>query len=109
MPPLRPSAAQADVAIVFATQWAAESVDLPDMQLPDNQDALISAVAKANPKTVLVLEPMARCARRGWRRCRRCCRRLLAPSTRTTALPGLVANRASLPSGATTGTSARRG
>lgn len=50
------AAAQADVAIVFATQWAAESVDLPDMQLPDNQDALISAVAKANPKTVLVLE-----------------------------------------------------
>ena len=36
-------------------------------------------------------------------------RRLLAPSTRTTALPGLVANNASLPSGATTGTSARRG
>ncbi|WMJ69576.1 glycoside hydrolase family 3 C-terminal domain-containing protein [Stenotrophomonas sp. 24(2023)] len=50
------AAAQADVAIVFATQWAAESVDLPDMQLPDNQDALISAVARANPKTVVVLE-----------------------------------------------------
>ncbi len=43
------------MAIVFATQWSAESVDLPDMQPPDNQDALIS-VAKANPKTVLVLE-----------------------------------------------------
>ncbi len=49
-------AAQADVAIVFATQWAAESVDLPDMELPDGQDALISAVAKANAKTVVVLE-----------------------------------------------------
>lgn len=50
------AAAQADVAIVFATQWAAESVDLPDMQLPDGQDALISAVAKANARTVVVLE-----------------------------------------------------
>lgn len=50
------AAAQADVAIVFATQWSAESVDLPDMQLPDRQDALIAAVAKANPKTVVVLE-----------------------------------------------------
>jgi len=44
------------VAIVFATQWSAESVDLPHMKLPDNQDALIAGVAKANPKTVVVLE-----------------------------------------------------
>ncbi|NIJ68953.1 glycoside hydrolase family 3 protein [Xanthomonas sp. 60] len=50
------AAAQADVAIVFATQWSAESVDLPDMKLPDNQDALIAAVARANAKTVVVLE-----------------------------------------------------
>lgn len=50
------AAADADVAIVFATQWSAESVDLPHMQLPDNQDALIAGVAKANPKTVVVLE-----------------------------------------------------
>lgn len=50
------AAAAADVAIVFATQWSAESVDLPHMQLPDNQDALIAGVAKANPKTVVVLE-----------------------------------------------------
>ena len=49
-------AAAADVAIVFATQWAAESVDLPDMDLPDGQDELITAVAKANAKTVVVLE-----------------------------------------------------
>ncbi len=53
------AAADADVAIVFATQWAAESVDLPDMQLPDGQDGLIAAVAKANPKTVVVLETNA--------------------------------------------------
>ena len=50
------AAASADVAIVFATQWSAESVDLPDMQLPGNQDALITAVAGANPKTVVVLQ-----------------------------------------------------
>ncbi len=49
-------AAKADVAIVFATQWAAESVDLPDMDLPDGQDQLIAAVAKANAHTVVVLE-----------------------------------------------------
>lgn len=50
------AAAAADVAIVFATQWSAESVDLPHMKLPDNQDTLIAGVAKANPRTVVVLE-----------------------------------------------------
>jgi len=49
-------AASSDVAIVFATQWAAESVDLPSLALPDGQDALIAAVAAANPRTVVVLE-----------------------------------------------------
>ncbi|MCD9098711.1 glycoside hydrolase family 3 C-terminal domain-containing protein [Luteimonas fraxinea] len=49
-------AREADVAIVFATQWAAESVDLPDMRLPDDQDALIAAVAAANPRSVVVLQ-----------------------------------------------------
>lgn len=46
----------ADVAIVFADQWATEAEDLPNLSLPDDQDALISAVAGANPKTVVVLE-----------------------------------------------------
>ncbi|GGY60512.1 glycosyl hydrolase [Pseudoduganella albidiflava] len=50
------AAASADIAIVFATQWAAESLDAPSMALPDNQDALISAVAGANQRTVVVLE-----------------------------------------------------
>jgi len=49
-------AAASDVAIVFAHQWTAESADVPDLSLPDNQDALIAAVAKANPHTVVVLE-----------------------------------------------------
>ena len=46
----------ADLALVFATQWSAESRDLPDMRLPDGQDALIEAVAAANPHTAVVLE-----------------------------------------------------
>ena len=45
----------ADHVIVFATQWAAESEDV-SLTLPDNQDALIAAVAAANPHTVVVLE-----------------------------------------------------
>lgn len=50
------AAKQADVAIVFATQWATESYDLPDLSLPGGQDALIAAVAAANPHTIVVLE-----------------------------------------------------
>ncbi|HXO99544.1 MAG TPA: beta-glucosidase [Luteibacter sp.] len=50
------AAAAADVAVVFVTKWAAESFDAPDLSLPDGQDALVAAVAKANPKTIVVLE-----------------------------------------------------
>ena len=46
----------ADIAIVFATQWTTEAQDVPDLSLPDGQDALIAAVAKAQPRTVAVLE-----------------------------------------------------
>jgi beta-glucosidase len=49
-------AAASDVAIVFASQWLAESFDAPDLSLPDKQDALIAAVAAANPHTIVVLE-----------------------------------------------------
>ena len=49
-------AATCDVAIVFVTQWTSEGMDLPNLSLPDNQDALIAAVAAANPKTIVVLE-----------------------------------------------------
>lgn len=44
------------MAIVFATKWASEGFDQPDLTLPDGQDALIAAVAEANPNTVVVLE-----------------------------------------------------
>ncbi|WP_294054502.1 beta-glucosidase [Sphingomonas sp.] len=49
-------AAAADLAIVFATQWATEADDVPDLRLPSHQDALIAAVAAAQPNTVAVLE-----------------------------------------------------
>ncbi len=49
-------AAESDLVIVFANQWTAESVDVPNLSLPDNQDALIASVAKANAKTVVVLQ-----------------------------------------------------
>ncbi|MEY2928255.1 MAG: hypothetical protein RL367_2732, partial [Pseudomonadota bacterium] len=50
------AAKKADVAIVFATQWMAEGIDAPDLSLPNGQDALIAAVAAANPNTIVVLE-----------------------------------------------------
>ena len=46
----------ADVVIVFATRWQREGTDVPDLTLPGRQNDLIAAVAKANPKTVVVLE-----------------------------------------------------
>ena len=45
-----------DMAIVFVSQHATEGRDLPSLALPDGQDALVSAVAAANPRTVVVLE-----------------------------------------------------
>jgi beta-glucosidase len=48
-------AKSADVAVVFADQYMSESGDAPSLSLPDNQDELISAVAAANPHTVVVL------------------------------------------------------
>ncbi len=50
------AAADADVAIVFATQYMTEGYDVPDLSLPQGQDELIAAVAAANPNTIVVLE-----------------------------------------------------
>lgn len=49
-------AAGSDLAIVFANQWTAESVDQASLALPGAQDALVDAVARANPRTVVVLQ-----------------------------------------------------
>ncbi len=46
----------ADLAIVVGYQWEAEDSDLASLALPDNQNALIDAVAAANPHTLVVLE-----------------------------------------------------
>ena len=50
------AASEAEVVIVFATQWRTEATDLETLALPDDQNALIAAVAVANPRTVVVLE-----------------------------------------------------
>ncbi len=46
----------ADMAIVFAYMWASEGMDLKSLTLPHDQDAVIAAVAAANPHTIVVLE-----------------------------------------------------
>jgi beta-glucosidase len=46
----------ADVAIVFAIRIDGEGFDDPDLSLPWGQDAVIEAVAAANPNTIVVLE-----------------------------------------------------
>lgn len=45
-----------DLAIVFVHQWAAENSDLPNLSLPNDQDALVDSVSKANPNTIVVIE-----------------------------------------------------
>ncbi len=48
-------AKSADVAVVFADQYMSESGDAPALSLPGKQNELISAVAAANPHTIVVL------------------------------------------------------
>ncbi|MFZ0393917.1 MAG: glycoside hydrolase family 3 C-terminal domain-containing protein [Terracidiphilus sp.] len=50
------TAKKSQVAIVFLTQHESEGMDLASLSLPDNQDALVQAVAAANPHTIVVLE-----------------------------------------------------
>ena len=56
-------AASSQVAIVFVSQWASEGMDEPSLNLTDltsatpiDQDALVAAVAAANPHTIVVVE-----------------------------------------------------
>ena len=49
-------ARHADLAIVFGIRVEGEGFDLPDLTLPWGQDAVIEAVAAANPNTIVVLE-----------------------------------------------------
>jgi beta-glucosidase len=50
------TARRADAAIVFAIRVDGEGFDDPDLSLPWGQDAVIEAVAAANPNTIVVLE-----------------------------------------------------
>lgn len=50
------AARDADAVVVIAEQWLNESRDAPNLALPHGQDALIGAVAAANPSTIVVLE-----------------------------------------------------
>jgi beta-glucosidase len=56
-------AATSSIAIVFLSQWASEGMDLPSLNFTDvidavpiDQDGLVSAVAAANPRTIVVME-----------------------------------------------------
>jgi beta-glucosidase len=49
-------AKRSDVVIAFGVRSEGESYDLADLSLPWGQDALIDAVATANPNTVVVLQ-----------------------------------------------------
>ncbi|HYM34181.1 MAG TPA: glycoside hydrolase family 3 C-terminal domain-containing protein, partial [Steroidobacteraceae bacterium] len=49
------TARNCDIAIVFATQWTGESFDVT-LSVDTPQDQLITAVASANPRTIVVLE-----------------------------------------------------
>lgn len=48
-------ARKAKIAIVFVSSPESEGADRPNLGLPGNQNQLISAVAAANPKTIVVL------------------------------------------------------
>jgi beta-glucosidase len=48
-------ARRSQVAIVFAGDFTSEGSDRSTLNLPGDQDALISAVAAANPRTIVVL------------------------------------------------------
>jgi beta-glucosidase len=50
------AAKSAQLAIVFVTQWMTEGQDSATLSLPDIQADLVSAVAAANPNTIVVLE-----------------------------------------------------
>ena len=49
------AAKKADVAVVFASNFETEGADLATIDLPADENQLISAVAAANPNTVVVL------------------------------------------------------
>jgi beta-glucosidase len=49
-------ARRSDAVVVFGIKMDSEGFDDPDLSLPWGQDAVIDAVAEANPNTIVVLE-----------------------------------------------------
>jgi len=49
-------ARKADAVIVFAQEWRSEGLDAVGLALPDDQDALIEAIAGVNPATIVVIQ-----------------------------------------------------
>ncbi|HEX7983304.1 MAG TPA: glycoside hydrolase family 3 C-terminal domain-containing protein [Duganella sp.] len=49
------AARAADLVVLVAEQYTTETMDVKDLNLPDNQNELIAAVADANPATAVVL------------------------------------------------------
>ena len=76
------TAAAADVAIVFGYYREGEFADRPNMSLDGNGDALISAVAAANPNTVMVLQTGGPVRHAMDRLGRRACSRSGTPASR---------------------------
>ena len=50
------AAATANAVIIFVDQYMTETADAQSLKLPRQQDSLIEAVTRANPRTVVVLE-----------------------------------------------------
>ncbi len=50
------AARASQVAVVFAADYSSETFDRPSLSLPGDQNALIAAVAAANPRTIVVLD-----------------------------------------------------
>lgn len=50
------TAKRSDMVVVFGIRVEGEGFDFPDLSLPWGQDAVIDAVATANPNTIVVLE-----------------------------------------------------
>ena len=50
------AARNADAVIVFAQEWRSEGLDAVGLALPDDQDALIEAIAGVNQATIVVIQ-----------------------------------------------------
>ncbi len=50
------AAAKADAVIIFVDQYMTETADAPSLNLPGQQNSLVEAVTRANPRTAVVLE-----------------------------------------------------